>query len=432
MKLPRTGVAALALSALTLAVSACGGDGGGQSDAKEFTYWSMYKQDEVRAKILQDAAAAFTKDTGIKANIVFQGRENLKKLQPTLVGGQVPADLVDGATFSVLNLLQATGNAKDLSGVYKQQVTGEQQTVGDVIPDGYETLVTDKGAKYMVPAWVHTWQIFYNEKNLPEVAKQAPATFDELLTLLDKRKAEGKAPLALDGDILGYVSKWVSTLMIRELGPGGFAKVITDPSGAGFDDPKVLKAAEYAEKVGKGGYFVEGWDASKFPAIQQKWAQGQADLLFIGTYGPSETAEIAGKDFTYRSFPFPKTEAGNDSQETTLFGFAVPSKAKNAENAEKFIAYFMNKKWLERIPAEDKILSVRKDTGTPEALKDAKQALDSASSVHLALDGVSKMGDWETKIFNALSKDLISGKLTGKDFVAKLKTDTVEWWKANG
>lgn len=420
-----------ALCVLATAVTACGG-GSGEADAKEFTFWSMYKQDEVRAKILQDAAAAFTKDTGIKANIVFQGRENLKKLQPTLVGGNVPADLVDGASFGVLNLLQATGNAKDLSAVYQQKVTGESETVGDVIPDGYEKLVTDKNAKFMVPAWVHTWQIFYNEKNLPEVAKQPPATFDELLALLDKRKAEGKAPLALDGDILGYVSKWVSTLMIRELGPGGFATVLNDQSGAGFDDPRVLKAAEYAEKIGKGGYFIDGWDASKFPAIQQKWAQGQADLLFIGTYGPSETAEIAGQNFTYRSFPFPKTEAGNDSQEITLYGFAVPAKAKNAESAEKFIAYFMNKKWLDRIPAEDKVLTVRKDTTTPAALADAKAALDGASSVHLALDGVTKMGDWETKIFNALSKDLISGELTAKDFVATLKADTVEWWKANG
>lgn len=429
MKLHTKGAAALA--ALSLGLTACGGGDGGSGGAAEFTYWSMYKQDEVRAKIVQDAVAAFTKETGIKVNVVFQGRENLKKLQPTLVGGNVGADLVDGAAFNVLNLLQSTGNAADLSDVYAAKVAGEDRTVADAIPDTYERLVTDGGAKYLVPVAVHSWQIFYDAKRHPELAAAQPRTFDELLAVLDKLKQQGRKPLALDGDIPGYPAKWTATLLIRELGPGGLTKVLQDRSGAGFDDPKVLKAAEYMEKLGKGGYWADGWDASKFPAIQQKWAQGQSDLLFMGTWAPSETGEIAGGQFEYRSFPFPATEAGHDSQETTLFGFAVTKKARNAAAAKKFIEYFLGKKWMDRIPAEDKVLSVRADTGTPKELADAKKALESASAAHFALDGVQKMGDWETKIFNPMSKEILAGRLSAADFVAQLKARTVEWWKAN-
>jgi raffinose/stachyose/melibiose transport system substrate-binding protein len=423
--------AVLALAAVVLSAAACGGTDSGGSASKEFTFWSMHKQDEPRAKIVQAAAAEFTKATGIKVNIVFQGRENIKKLQPTLVSGNVPADLVDNSQSNILNMMQVTGQAKDLSAVYGQKAGGESQTVGDVIPDNYEQLITAGGAKYMVPTTLHTWQIFYNAAKLPNVAAKPPQSFDELIALLDESKAAGRPALALDGDILGYVSQWTTHAMLRELGPGGLAKVLTDKSGAGFDNPGVLKAAQNIERLAGGKYLIDGWDASKFPAIQQKWAQGQADYLFLGSYGPSETAEVAGPGFKYASFPFPKTAAGFASNEVALFGFAVPAKAKNAENAEKFISFFMDKKWLERIPAEETVPTVRTDTATPPELADVKKVLDAGGEVHLSLDGVSTMSDWKTKIYDPMCKDLFSGKISAADFTAKLKADTVNWWKVN-
>ncbi|MDX3103703.1 ABC transporter substrate-binding protein [Nonomuraea angiospora] len=431
MNLPQKGAAALAAAALALAASACG-DGGGAPEAKEFTFWSMHKQDEPRAKMLNELAAAFTKDTGIKVNLVFQGRENLKKLQPTLVGGNVAADLVDGSQANLLNLLQVTGHAKDLSALLKGKIAGEDKTIGEVIPDNYEKVIADAGKTYMIPTSVHTWQIYYNAAKLPDVAANPPKTFEELLALFGKSKAAGRAALAADGDIQGYVGKWLSQALLREFGPGNLAKALTDRSGAGFDDPRFLKAATYIESLAKGEYMIDGWDASKFPAIQQKWAQGQADFLFIGTYGPSETAEVAGPGFTFRSFPFPKTEGGFTSEEVALFGFAVPAKARHAENAEKFVEYFMNKKWLERIPADEKVLSVRSDTSTPAEVADAKATLDSGVPLHLPMDGVRGMDDWNVKIFLPMAKDLFAGKVSAKDFVTKLKTDTVDWWKVNG
>ncbi|UBU18356.1 ABC transporter substrate-binding protein [Nonomuraea gerenzanensis] len=430
MNLPRKGAAALAAAVLALGGSACGG--GGASDAKEFTFWSMHKQDEPRAKMLGELAAAFTEDTGIKVNLVFQGRENLKKLQPTLVGGNVAADLVDGSQANLLNLLQVTGNAKDLSGLLKSRIPGEDKTVGDVIPDTYQQVIADAGKTYMIPTSVHTWQIYYNAAKLPDVAADPPKTFEELLALFDRSKAAGRAALAADGDIQGYVGKWLSQALMREFGPGNLAKVLTDRSGAGFDDPRFLKAATSIERLAKGRYLIDGWDAGKFPAIQQKWAQGQADFLFIGTYGPSETAEVAGPGFTFRSFPFPKTEAGFASEEVSLFGFAVPAKARHAANAEQFIEYFMNKKWLERIPADEKVMSIRTDTSIPAEVADAKATLDSGVPVHLPMDGVRGMDDWNVKIFLPMAKELFAGEITAAAFVTELKADTVNWWKVNG
>jgi raffinose/stachyose/melibiose transport system substrate-binding protein len=416
-----------------MTLTACGGSATGGGDSKEFTYWSMYKQDEPRAKVIQDAVAAFTKETGIKVQLVFQGREVLNKLQPTLVGGNVAADLVDQSQFKIRDTLAATGNARDLSGVYDAKVTGESRTVGEIVPKAYQDLVKDKdGQTYLIPTNVQTWQVFYNKKQLPDVAAKPPRTFEEFMAVLDRRKAAGRAPLALDGDILTYVDQWVSTLMIRELGAGNWKKALEDRSGAGFDKPEVLKAAQYAERIGKGGYFVDGWDASKFPAIQQKWAQNKADFLYMGTWGPSETGEIAGKDFEYGSFPFPKTAAGHDSEQASLYGYGIPKKAKNGGAAEKFIRFFLGKKWMERLAAEEKSLTVRADVPAVKDLQGPQQALKDASAVHVSQDGAEGMSDWETKIAQPMSKKLISGRIDAAGYVAELKKSTVNWWKANG
>ncbi|MFJ2744616.1 ABC transporter substrate-binding protein [Streptomyces sp. NPDC087440] len=427
--------ALVAVAALALTLSACGGasSAGGGEDSKEFTYWSMYKEDEPRAKVIKDAVAAFTQETGIKVELVFQGREVLNKLQPTLVGGNVAADLVDQSQFKIRDTLAATGNARDLSGVLDAKVTGESKTVGETVPKAYQDLVKDKeGQTYLIPTNVQTWQVFYNKKQLPDVAANPPKTFDEFIALLDKRKAAGKAPLALDGDILAYVDQWVSTLMIRELGAGNWKKVLEDKSGAGFDKPEVLKAAQNAEKIGKGTYFVDGWDASKFPAIQQKWAQNKADFLYMGTWGPSETGEIAGKDFEYGSFPFPKTAAGHDSEQASLYGYGIPKKAKNGVAAEKFIQFFLGKKWMDRLATEEKSITVRADVPAVKDLQGPQKALQGAGSIHVSQDGVEGMSDWETKITQPLSKKLISGQISAADYVAELKKSTVNWWKANG
>ncbi|QKW07616.1 carbohydrate ABC transporter substrate-binding protein [Streptomyces sp. NA04227] len=423
--------AGLVVAALSLTLTACGGDSGA-GDSDRFTYWSMYKEDEPRAKVIKDAAAAFTAETGIKVDVVFQGREVLNKLQPTLVGGNAAADLVDQSLVKLRDTLGQTGNARDLAGVYKAKVPGEDKTVADVVPDAYEKLSRQDDSAYVVPTTVQTWQVFYNKKALPDLAKNPPRTPDELVKLLDARKADGRKPLALDGDILPYVEKWTSNLMVGALGPGNWKKVLEDKSGAGFDRPEVLRAAKNAERIAKGGYFTDGWDASKFPAIQQKWAQGKADLLFMGTWAPSETGEVAGEDFAYGSFPFPAGAEANRSDEVSLYGYGIPSKARNGAAAEKFIAFILGKKWMDRIAAEEGAITVREDVAAPPALADAYEVLKDSPSVHLQNDGAQGMSDWEIKVSQPLAKKLLSGDISAREYVSGLKSDTVNWWKVNG
>ncbi|MFC1438660.1 extracellular solute-binding protein [Streptacidiphilus sp. N1-10] len=434
----RRAVVATAIgTALALSASACasstGSSGSGSAAADSFTYWSMWTKDEPQAKVLQAALAQFTKDTGVKVTVQWKGRQVATQLAPTLNTNNVPADLIDSADRFAYAQLQATGQALDLTPVLQQSVPGESgSTVGSVIPKSYLNLATTDGALWQIPYEVLTDQIWYNGTTLPQVAANPPATWDEFTKLLAQRKTArgGAGPLALDGDIADYSAYWTYYAVLRELGPGAFGAAATDKTGEKFEAPGFLAALDKVEALIKAGDFTAGYNGSKWPAVQQKWAAGKSDFLLLGTFAPSETGPFAQSGFSYRSFAFPAFSAGGDTTEdVSLIGFSIPKKAKHAAAAEKFIAYFLAKDHLSGIATTAKNLTPRTDIAAPAELADAKKALDSGKVVE-TLDGVKETAaEWYTKVFLPLNTSFVDGKLSVADFAAKLKSGSVDYWK---
>ncbi|MEV4887948.1 ABC transporter substrate-binding protein [Nonomuraea sp. NPDC055795] len=420
-----------AVGALALGLAACGGSS--KEAADELVYWSMWKAGEPQAKVLESAIASFTKETGVKVKVEWKGRDVAKQLAPALNTRNVPADLVDSADRFVKSTFVATGQGRDLTGVYAREIPGETgKKVGDVIDQKYRDYATQDGKAWLVPYEVLAEQIWYDGNALKDVAAAPPQNWADFVALLDKRKAaRGGGPLALDADIADYSAFWTYHAVLRDLGPGAFGAAATDKTGAKFDDPAFVSAIQKIEQIVKGGYFVKGYDGSKFPAIQQKWAGGDADFLLLGTFAPSETKPSAKEGFEYRSFPFPKGATGQQTQEISLIGFAIPAQARNADAAERFIAHFMNKDRLSKIASEANNITPRADIDVPAVLADVKKTLDTAET-HAALDGV-KMdhADWYTKVFQPANTELITGKLSAAEFVAKLKSTSVDFWKLN-
>ncbi|MFD8559097.1 extracellular solute-binding protein [Streptosporangium canum] len=429
----RTVAAVTVAGALGLGAAACGGGSTGET-SDELVYWSMWKAGEPQAKVLESAITSFTKETGVKVKVEWKGRDVSKQLAPTLNTRNVPADLVDSADRFVKSTFVATGQGLDLSPVYDMEIPGETgKKVGDVIDPKYREYATSEGKAWLVPYEVLAEQIWYDGNALKDVAAAPPKTWDDFVSLLDRRKGvRGDGPLALDADIADYSAFWTYHAILRDLGPGAFGAAATDATGAKFDDPAFVTAVQKIEQLVKSGYFVKGYDGSKFPAVQQKWAGGGADFLLLGTFAPSETKPSAKEGFAYRSFPFPEGAKGEQTQEISLIGFAIPAKARNAEAAKRFVAYFMNKERLSKIASETDNITPRADIEVPAVLADVKKTLDTART-HPALDGV-KMDhtDWYTKVFQPVNTELITGKVSAADFVAKLKSTSVDFWKLNG
>ncbi|MGW0767171.1 ABC transporter substrate-binding protein [Streptomyces sp. NPDC002676] len=419
---------AAAATALAFGVSACGsGAGSDGGDAKSFTYWSMWRADEPQAKVLKASIAEFTKSTGIKVDVDWSGRDISKKIGPAIAANQAP-DLWDQANDAIFGSVASAGQARDLSSVLAMQVPGENVPVSKVIPAKYfDMLPKDPGGSnhYVIPYEVATTGLYYNAADPDTAAAMpgAPADWAGLLKVCDKLKAKKKPCFASEGE-----DPWTNGLYFDYLlNAGGVdvGKLSADKSGAAWDDPAVLKAAQQVEQIVKGGYLIPGYDATKYPAQETNWAGGKAAFLMNGSWVTAEVAKQIPATWKFGSILPP----GAKSPDATLFGFSIPKRAEHAEPAEKFIAFFMQKKQMSGMATTALNITPREDIPAPAGLADAQKAL-SAATVRLPFDGVA--GEWPAKVLYENYLDLWHGRTTAAKFVAKCKDDQVSYWKTQG
>jgi ABC-type glycerol-3-phosphate transport system substrate-binding protein len=424
----RTLAAFVAGGALAVAASGCASPGEGSNDS--LTYWSMWKEGEAQQQVLADAIADFEEQTGISVDVQWQGRDNVKKVVPALNTNKVP-DLVDGSFAKLAPVLAETGQAMPLADAYAAEVDGTPAS--ELVPSTYlgaEELSADGDAPWMMPYSLTSDAIWFNAAAHPELAEQPPATWDEFVDTLDDLKAAGEAPLAIDGDVAGYNASWYTTAMVRVAGPGALKEIAADESGEAWDAPEALRAAELVQQLVDGDYVVDGYNASKWPAQQQAWADDQSALLFNGTWIPTETASYAADGFEYSSFPFPRVGDGALSQRADFIGFTVPAKAKNADAAQELAAFFLGKEYQDALGTEARILPIRPDAAVSPEMTTVKDALDSADGYHQQNDGITFPGYTEKLLWPALDK-LVLGEISAAEFVDRMKAGQADYWKQN-
>ncbi len=422
-------VAAIAIAGLVACSSSSSGDGG--TGTKEFTYWSMYTKDEPTAKVIQAGIASFEKDTGVQVHAQWQGRDVLTKVKAALNTNKVP-DLVDQGFPGLKATLALSHQALDLKPVYDMAIPGENgKTVRDAVPTSYDSLTAADGKTIQVPYYISTNSIWYSAKQYPNLVKSPPTTWDEFTKTFAAVKANGQAPLAHDTDILDYDSTFVDAALERALGPGKLHDLVADHSGNGWDDPKVKSALGAIAQLAADKDYVPGYDSSKYPVMEKDWAHGKAAYIYMGSWVPQYDGPDVAKDYDMRTFNFPQLVGTDQSMPVTTYGYAVPSKAKNAPAAEKFIAYFLGRTWLTQLSQTALILTPDPTVAVPAVLKDL-QTLMKTNAPYPADDGVSADFPDLSKQFDALNQGLITGKDDVDAYVSKAKSAQSQYWKLNG
>lgn len=423
------------LAGATLALTACGG-GGASTSANSagggtVTYWSMWKVGEPQQKVMANAIADFEKQTGTKVDVQWQGRTNTKKIIPALNTNTVP-DIIDGSESNLDIALGSTGQALPMTDAYNTMIDGKK--LSELIPAKFLAVNNIKGKDgqpWMVPYSLTSDAVWFNAEKNPDLVTNPPASWTDFISLLDKQKAAGQTPIAADADIAGYNAYWFVSALVHSEGPGAFAKITADKTGAGWDSPAVMAAAKTVQQLVDNGYMIKGYNASKWPAQQQAWATGGADLLFNGSWIPTETGTYAAPGFKYASFPYPSVAGQPTMARADFTGFAVPKKAKNAAGAQQLAAFLMGKKYQDAEGTDAKVLPVRADAAIAPELTSVKKAIDNAKEIYMGNDGVTTAGYME-KNFNPTDDLLFTGKIDAGEFVSQMKEKTIAYWKAQG
>ena len=292
------------------------------------------------------------------------------------------------------------GLLEDISEVYTPEL---KEQLGKVATD----LVSVDGKQYGVPYTDYQWGIYYRKDLFAQAGvTEKPKTWDEFLAAAEKIKASGVEPIVIGSKDLWPTAGWFDYLNLRLNGYDFHMELMSGKIP--YTDPRVKAVFEkWGELLGK-GYFVKNHASLSWQESQSLLYQGKAAMMLIGNFiVPNFPPEVKDNmDF----FPVPKIVPDMaDYEEAPMDSVHVPAKAKNKEDAKKFMAFVARADVQEKINLALLQLPINKQAAIADDrfLKMGKELLDNAA-------GLSQFFDRDT------SEDLATIAMKGfQEFMIK-------------
>jgi alpha-glucoside transport system substrate-binding protein len=235
------------VAVLSLFTAACAQDdddeagGGGGGDAKD-TLTISGPETGSEADGFTAAFDPFTEETGIK--IEYSGTRDFEtQIRVAAEGGDLPD----------LAVIPQPGLAKDLA----DKITPVPKSVLDKYKDQYdpylwEQVTTDDDDILGVPNKGDVKSlVWYSPKVFKEKGYEVPETWDAMLKLADKMKADGVTPWCVgieSGEATGWpLTDWFEDIMLRMHGPEVYDQWVNHEIP--FNDPKVVEVGKEIEKI---------------------------------------------------------------------------------------------------------------------------------------------------------------------------------------
>ncbi|MFM9973731.1 MAG: ABC transporter substrate-binding protein [Beijerinckiaceae bacterium] len=266
------------------------------------------------------------------------------------------------------------GLLEDVSSVFTPEV---KANMGEVATD----LVTVDGKQYGVPYTYYHWGIYYR-KDLFEKAgvTKEPQKWDEFVAACEKIKASGVEPIAIGSKDLWPTGGWFDYLDIRKNGFAFHNKLMSGKVSYTDDHVKTV-FTKWKELLDK-GCFVKNHASTSWQESQSLLFQGKASMMLIGNFiTPNFPKDIAPK---MAFMPFPEMDGRvNPAEDAPMDSVHIPAKAKNKEDAKKFLAFMAQAKVQEGINKALMQLPVNQkaDIADDRFLKEGRAMLAGAKNI---------------------------------------------------
>jgi raffinose/stachyose/melibiose transport system substrate-binding protein len=257
-----------------------------------------------------------------------------------LQGTVVPDIYFQWAGFPVQRDAQA-GYAMDLTEALATD--GWKDTfLPSVWTEGAGTLY--QGRPYMIPTSLDvTNTIWYNQAIFEENGLTPPATWDELIAVVEKLNEAGEIPIIQGNNELWPFGNWASHIAAKVVPPEEYVAAFSRTGK--FSTPGFERALGYIDQLRQAGGFNRDMQGLGADPAMATFLQGEAAMHPIGSWLIGTAKEMADADFRYAQFDTPVIEPDHplkDSVIGVVTGFMVHAKARNPEAAIKFLKFYTN------------------------------------------------------------------------------------------
>ena len=382
----------------------------------------MWSKDEPQAKVIQDAIAKYTEDTGVEVDVQFKGRSGQREgLQPALDAKQT-IDLFDEDVNRVNGswgkyLLDLEDVAKD----YESEHGNE--TLFKIARAAYED-----GTLHSIPYQPSIFGFFYNKTLFDKAGiKEVPTTWDELDAACAKLKDAGITPITADD---AYMTSFIGYHLARYIGQDGVKSLVTGEEVNGqnvtWDDERVLAAAQSFADFAKKGYFSKNIATNVYPAGQnQEFAPGDAAIVICGSWLPNEAKASVAEDLKWGYFNYPSVPNGTDDNTANNIAnqvFAINKDSKMADEAFELITYITTGDYDKEMTTEALCIPTDKANSDawPTELAEVKAGFDATTTYYDWAAGAESNNDL-TGTLKTSALELAAGKLDAAGFISAMK-----------
>lgn len=196
--------------------------------------------------------------------------------------------------------------------------------------------MTVQGKQFGVPYTYYQWGIYYRKDIFEQYGIAEPKTWEDLKSASATLKENGVAPFAIGTKYLWTAAGWFDYINMRTNGLDFHIQLMEGK--VPYSDERVKKTfANWAELV-EPGYYLENHASYSWQEAQPFLYNGKAAMYLMGNFiTPNFPAELDGK-MDFFQFPVidPSVPMSEDAPMDTLH---IPFKAKNKEDARKFLEF---------------------------------------------------------------------------------------------
>ena len=198
--------------------------------------------------------------------------------------------------------------------------------------------MTIDGKKWGVPYTYYQWGVYYRKDIFEKLGIAVPKTWAEFLAASEKLKKNDIAPLTIGSKNLWPTAGVFSQLNLRING----YEVHNDLTAGKikYTDPRIKEVFNKWGELVKSDYFLKNHASYTWQEALAPFVQGKAAMYVIGNFAVKQL-DVAGLDLNNLGFfPFPEITPGLPrAEEAPTDTFHMAAKAKNKENAKRFLAF---------------------------------------------------------------------------------------------
>lgn len=214
-----------------------------------------------------------------------------EKLRPRMIAGDPPDLMFPGWGMDQWALVQ-DGQLLALDDALSSPAYDGKGKWGDSFDPNILKLCQKDGKTYMLPYYVMVMGWWFDPGVFAANGWTPPKTYAELLTLSEKIKAKGIAPITYQGQYPYYMLQGMLMPWACSIGGIEALNAIQNLDAGAWKSPAVLQAAKMIDELNRKGDFQAGATGMSHTQSQTQFLNGKAAMIPCGTWLYSEMEKV--------------------------------------------------------------------------------------------------------------------------------------------